>query len=116
MIHSAPVIKYYPIVIIAAVEIATSWPYASDSVGVVLAMLGGGMMQVRRAEKESLPIKQVVAEWVLCGLAGFATHAIVISQLDSVRMVWTACIFTGCLGSEGLYKESQRRANKTDGN
>ena len=117
MIQISPltsITKYSPILAIAVVELASGWPYASDAMGVAMAMLGGGMMQIRRAEKKKLTTRLIIAEWVLCGLAGFATHAIVSTQLESTRMVLTACIFSGCLGSEGLFKESQRRARNRD--
>lgn len=96
------IVRYLPFLILAgSVELATNFPYSSDLVGIILAMIAGGMAQWRRASDETLTVKQVVAEWVICGMGGFMVHAVLLMHMQNVRLIWTGCIAIGLTGSAG---------------
>jgi len=92
------------LVLIAVLDFSGIIPYSSDIFGVMIAMMSGWLVMLRRAEENKLTIKQAFGEIGLAGLAGFFAHAIAINQIESPRMVWVACACAGIGGSKFVEK------------
>ncbi|MEM9354607.1 MAG: hypothetical protein AAGB04_00200 [Pseudomonadota bacterium] len=110
----SPTIKIYPVFVIATVEMATRMEIASSVVGVVLATLGGGLAQMRRAESQELTLGQTVAEWGLSAIAGFIAHTTAMQTTSDPWLIWTGCVVAGLAGSSGLAKYLDYEAKKKD--
>ena len=92
------------IIVIAAVEIAAAGDVTSNFIGAALAMLGGGLWQMRRTERGELTACQIVAEWGLSGFAGFLAHTLAMRSTTDPWLIWTSCVAAGMAGSSGLSK------------
>lgn len=97
-------VKLYPLAVIASVELVTRLELQSATVGVLIAALGGGLTQMRRADAktERLTVGQMVAEIGLSGIAGFLTWSAIHGQTDDHFLVWSSCVTAGLIGSSGL--------------
>ena len=99
----------------AAPKLSTALPWSWTNVGIstMLALIGGGFMQLTRAEKNALPWKQAIGEWGLCAVAGFIVHAPAIERFsqDSIGMVWTTSVLAGCVGSKVVEFYCKRYVN-----
>ena len=96
--------RFYPISVVAMVELVTRLEMQSASVGVLMAALGGGLAQMRRTDSVTvhLTIGQMIAEIGLSGIAGFLTWSAVHGQTDDHFLVWSSCVGAGLVGSAGL--------------
>ncbi len=98
-------IKYTAyILLIAALDFSGIIPYSSDVFGVMIAMMSGWLVMLRRAEDSQLTVGQAFGEIGLAGLAGFIAHAWAINQLENPRMIWVACACAGIGGSKFVEK------------
>ena len=96
------VTKNYWVVLVASVEVATRLEVTSVFVGVILATLGGGLAQMRRADAHSLTIGQTIAEWGLSGASGFVAHSVTMQVSGDPWGIWSSCVIAGLAGPEGL--------------
>lgn len=101
--------KWYALLMVAAVEAApvvasaTSWTWINALISTVLALIGGGFVQLTRAENDKLTQRQAIGEWMLCGVMGFVIHAPAVERFsDSIGMVWTVSVLAGCAGSKAI--------------
>jgi len=82
-------------------DIAQVVPYSSDAVAVIMAIIGGLMVQWHRGDRGLTP-RQCRAEIGLAGIAGFVAHAVMLHQMDSPRLVWSAACLAGCVSTKAI--------------
>ena len=95
----------------SANELALPWSWRSASIAVLLGLVGGGFMQLVRADRGTLDWPQALGEWGLCAVGAFLAFAAAVHMESSVPKVWGSSVIGGCAGSEFVVRVIRTRKN-----
>lgn len=102
--------------IVVAVAAAPAIPddFASDVIAVLFAVCGGMATQIGLIARAKVNWPLIASELMFSAIGGFVVHAVMISNVEEPRIIWSAAAIAGAAGSKALRQYGHKYLKRWD--